>query len=284
MELEWHEWPLMLFTVLGQCAVGGFIVLALALLCSKTNELQSKSILKGMFVIWLLMGIAFLASAMHLGTMERALNSLTRVGESGLSNEIAAGSAFFAIGGIYWLIAILGKMPQALGKLWLVIGVLAGIVFVYTMCRVYQIDTVPTWHNGYTTLNFFLTMIIGGSLLGYLLKNGSCHCSGKGLAAISMIALVISACSGLMQSSELASLHSSVISATALLPNYGQLMALRLIFVALGLGLWIVPILRGKQAGTPALVLGFVLVVIGEIIGRAVFYNLHMTVGVTYGG
>ena len=26
----WHEWPLMVFTVFGQCVVGGFIVLALA--------------------------------------------------------------------------------------------------------------------------------------------------------------------------------------------------------------------------------------------------------------
>lgn len=28
----WHEWPLMIFTVFGQCVAGGFIVLALALL------------------------------------------------------------------------------------------------------------------------------------------------------------------------------------------------------------------------------------------------------------
>ncbi|VGG89823.1 anaerobic dimethyl sulfoxide reductase subunit C [Klebsiella pneumoniae] len=28
----WHEWPLMVFTVFGQCVVGGFIVLALALM------------------------------------------------------------------------------------------------------------------------------------------------------------------------------------------------------------------------------------------------------------
>lgn len=28
----WHEWPLMIFTVFGQCVVGGFIVLALALM------------------------------------------------------------------------------------------------------------------------------------------------------------------------------------------------------------------------------------------------------------
>ncbi len=34
----WHEWPLMVFTVFGQCVVGGFIVLALALMTSKLSR------------------------------------------------------------------------------------------------------------------------------------------------------------------------------------------------------------------------------------------------------
>jgi len=37
------------------------------------------------------------------------------------------------------------------------------------MTRVYQIDTVPTWHNGYTTAAFFLTMLMCGPLLAALL-------------------------------------------------------------------------------------------------------------------
>lgn len=284
MGMGWHEWPLMLFTVLGQCAVGGFIVLALVLLCGKADEAQRKSIHRGMFFIWLLMGIAFIASMMHLGSPMRAFNSLNRVGASGLSNEIALGSAFFVIGGFYWLIAILGKMPAALGKLWLVIGIISGLAFVYGMCRVYQIETVPTWHNGYTTLNFFLTMLIGGPLLGYMLKSKACSCGGKGLAAVSVTALLVSAAAGLMQSSELAQLHSSVISVTTLVPQIGSMMALRLVLVVIGLGFWICPLIRAKQPTTFSLLIGFILVICGELIGRAVFYNLHMTVGVTYGG
>lgn len=284
MGMGWHEWPLMLFTVLGQCAVGGFIVLALALLCGKTDDIQRKSIYNGMFFIWVLMGVAFIASMMHLGSPMRAFNSLNRVGQSGLSNEIALGSAFFAIGGFYWLIAIFDKMPAALGKIWLVIGMVSGLAFVYGMYRVYQIDTVPTWHNGYTTLNFFLTVLIGGPLLGYMLKRKACGCGGKGLAAISVIALLASAASGLMQAGELVQFHSSVTSATALVPQYGQMMALRLALVVVGLGFWVYPLVRGKNATTFALLLAFILVVCGELIGRAVFYNLHMTVGMTFGG
>lgn len=58
------------------------------------------------------MGLGFLASIMHLGSPMRAFNSLNRVGASALSNEIAAGSVFFAVGGIWWLVAVLGKMPR----------------------------------------------------------------------------------------------------------------------------------------------------------------------------
>ena len=62
------------------------------------------------------MGVGFIASVMHLGSPLRAFNSLNRIGASGLSNEIAAGSIFFAVGGLWWLVAVIGKMPQALGE------------------------------------------------------------------------------------------------------------------------------------------------------------------------
>ncbi len=50
------------------------------------------------------MGLGFLASIMHLGSPMRAFNSLNRVGASGLSNEIAAGSIFSlsAVSGGWW--------------------------------------------------------------------------------------------------------------------------------------------------------------------------------------
>ncbi len=55
------------------------------------------------------MGIGFIASMLHLGSPMRAFNSLNRVGASALSNEIASGSIFFAVGGIGWLLAMLKK-------------------------------------------------------------------------------------------------------------------------------------------------------------------------------
>jgi hypothetical protein len=41
---SWHEWPLMIFTVFGQCVVGGFIVLALALLKGNLNATRFREL------------------------------------------------------------------------------------------------------------------------------------------------------------------------------------------------------------------------------------------------
>lgn len=277
----WHEWPLMVFTVLGQCVAGGFIVMALALLTGVSDRVQQKRVHWAMIVLWVLMGIGFMASVLHLGSPLRAFNSLNRIGESALSNEIASGSVFFAVGGFWWLVTVLGKMPQALGKIWMMLTMVLGVFFVWMMCKVYLIDTVPTWYSVYTPLSFFLTMFIGGPLLGYLLLRvaGVTGWGMRLLPAISLLAVVLSSMVVMLQDMDLATIHSSIMQASALVPDYGALMSWRLLVLALALACWIIPQLKGGQANPAVLTFAFVLVIVGELIGRGVFYGLHMTVG-----
>ncbi|SQJ43370.1 anaerobic dimethyl sulfoxide reductase subunit C [Salmonella enterica] len=96
----WHEWPLMIFTVFGQCVAGGFIVLALALMKGDLRAETQQRVIACMFGLWVLMGIGFIASMLHLGSPMRAFNSLNRVGASALSNEIASGSVFLQSAGL----------------------------------------------------------------------------------------------------------------------------------------------------------------------------------------
>lgn len=277
----WHEWPLMVFTVLGQCVAGGFIVMALALLYGVNDRTTRRRAELLMVVLWILMGVGFIASILHLGSPLRAFNSLNRLGSSALSNEIACGSVFFAVGGFWWLLTVLGKMPQALGKAWAVVTMILGVVFVWMMSRVYLIDTVPTWFSVWTPMNFFLTMFIGGPLLGYLLLRAA-GVNGWGmrtLPVITLLALVVSMIVVLMQGMELATLHSSIQQASALVPEYGSLMAWRMVLLVLALVCWIAPQLKGYRPGVGLLTLAMVFVLAGELIGRGVFYGLHMTVG-----
>jgi len=277
----WHEWPLMVFTVLGQCVAGGFIVMALALLTGVSDRVQQKRVHWAMIVLWVLMGIGFMASVLHLGSPLRAFNSLNRIGESALSNEIASGSVFFAVGGFWWLVTVLGKMPQVLGKIWMMLTMILGVFFVWMMCKVYLIDTVPTWYSVYTPLSFFLTMFIGGPLLGYLLLRvaGVTGWGMRLLPAISLLAVVVSSMVVMLQGMDLSTIHSSIMQASALVPEYGALMSWRLLVLALALACWIIPQLKGGQPNPAVLTFAFVLVIVGELIGRGVFYGLHMTVG-----
>ncbi|VGG32941.1 anaerobic dimethyl sulfoxide reductase subunit C [Klebsiella quasipneumoniae] len=281
----WHEWPLVLFTVLGQCVVGATLISGLVWLELADQREARQRLVRSMFFIWLLMGIGFLASVMHLGSPLRAFNSLNRVGASALSNEIASGALFFAVGGFWWLLAVLEKMPAALGKIWLVIALLLGLLFVLAMTRVYQIDTVPTWYTGYTTSAFFLTILLSGPLFAaLLLQMAKVDVNGLFIAGLSVAALVISAAVIVMQSTGLSTIHSSVQQAASLLPNYGRLQALRLILLALGLGCWLCPLIRRQPPRAVRLLAGLVLVLIAECIGRGLFYGLHMTVGMAVAG
>lgn len=278
----WHEWPLMIFTVFGQCVVGGFIVLALALMKGGLRPDAQQRVVACMLGLWVLMGIGFIASMLHLGSPMRAFNSLNRIGASALSNEIASGSLFFAVGGIGWLMATLKKMPSALRTLWLIVTMVLGVVFVWMMVRVYNtIDTIPTWYSLWTPLGFFLTLFLGGPLLGYLLLRvaGVDGWAMRLLPAISIFALVVSAIMAVMQGTELATIHSSVQQASALVPDYDSLMAWRIAALALALCCWVVPQVKGYQPAVPLLSVAFILLLVGELIGRGVFYGLHMTVG-----
>ncbi|MCH2681628.1 dimethyl sulfoxide reductase anchor subunit family protein [Leclercia adecarboxylata] len=278
----WHEWPLMIFTVFGQCVAGGFIVLAVALLNGNLNREQQQRLVMSMFGLWVLMGIGFIASTLHLGSPMRAFNSLNRVGASSLSNEIASGALFFAVGGLGWLLAALKKLPTGLRNLWLIVTMVLGVVFVWMMVRVYNtIDTVPTWYSVWTPMSFFLTLFIGGPLLGFLLLRvaGVDGWAMRLLPAVSLLALAVSTIVALLQGAELATIHSSIQQASALVPEYGSLMAWRVALLAVALVCWIVPQLKGYQPALPLLSLAFLLVLAGELIGRGVFYGLHMTVG-----
>ncbi|MGO2249485.1 MAG: DmsC/YnfH family molybdoenzyme membrane anchor subunit [Raoultella ornithinolytica] len=179
-------------------------------------------------------------------------------------------------------LAVVKKLPAGLRSLWLVATMVLGILFVWMMVRVYNtIDTVPTWYTVWTPLSFFLTLFLGGPLLGYLLLRvaGVDGWAMRLLPVVTLLALVASVIVALMQGSELPMIHSSIQQASALVPDYGSLMAWRVVALVLALACWVVPLLKGYQPAVPLLSLALVLVLVGEMVGRGIFYGLHMTVG-----
>ena len=68
------------------------------------------------------------------------------------------------------------------------------------------------------------------------------------------------------------------------LPDYASLQVWRILLLVAGLGCWICPLVRRKEPFVGGLELGLVSVLAGEIIGRGLFYGLHMTVGMAVAG
>ncbi|WP_283125928.1 DmsC/YnfH family molybdoenzyme membrane anchor subunit [Providencia stuartii] len=276
-----HEWPLMFFTVIGQSVAGAFVMMAAVLLSGKLSADLNRRVHYSMFGLWLLMGIGFLLSTIHMGSPLRAFNAFNHLGASSLSNEIASGALFFALGGLYWLLAVLNKMPAALGKLWLIVVMVLAAVFIVAIPRVYQIETVPTWNNSYTIINFVLTAFLGGPILAALLlriARFDLQCIRR-VPALSIVALLVSVAVAISQGFDLASIETPVQRAVDLVPDYGILMDIKIVAIAMGLGCWIMPLVARRNPSVLNMIIGFLFVFAGEIVGRGVFYGLHMTVG-----
>ncbi len=99
-----------------------------------------------------------------------------------------------------------------------------------------------------------------------------------------LIALLATVAVVVLQGLSLGEIHSSVQNAGALVPDYASLQIWRILLLVAGLGCWICPLVRRKEPSVGGLALGLVSVLAGEIIGRGLFYGLHMTVGMAVAG
>lgn len=277
-----HEWPLILFTVLAQTSVGAFLLLGALILSGKLDVSAQSRLTKSLFFIWVLMGLGFVFSTAHLGSPHRALNALNRVGSSWLSNEIFTGSLFFAAGGVYWLLAVFDKGTQKVRNLTLAAAMVIGVVFMYSMIQVYLIDTVPTWDNVYTSLNFVMTMLVSGIVFAHLLLTIADHPLerlDKLLTVVGAVAISASLVVMFSQSSSLAGIHSAVISGSELVPALTGLQLIRICLLVVALAVWFVPRLTNRRPALPVMIVSFSLIFLSELVGRGGFYGLHMTVG-----
>ncbi|MDH2999802.1 hypothetical protein A1D23_06805 [Chelonobacter oris] len=280
-----HELPLVFFTVLAQSAVGATMMTAVYLLCGKSPSPQRYRVVRLFFIPLLLLGLGFAASVLHLGSPWRAFNALNRIGSSALSNEIAAGAVFFLLTGIYWLLHMLKKMPVVLDKIWLLLLMISGIVFIYTMSSVYLISTVPTWNNGYTAAAFMLTAVIAGFTLAYaLLRFGGVEpASLRPVLWLLLLALLLSVLLAILQVFSLADIQTSVQKATALIPHYSQMVMLKIMLLFAGLGLLYYSV-RNPRLTALLLCSSVALMLAAELLGRILFYGLHMTSGTAIAG
>ncbi|MEZ9159369.1 dimethyl sulfoxide reductase anchor subunit family protein [Vibrio lentus] len=277
-----HEWSLIFFTVLAQTAVGGYLLIGARALVLNHDEEKLNSYKVPMFILWALMGLGFMFSTTHLGSPLRAFNAFNQLGSAWLSNEVFFGAAFFALGGLQWLLSVIKKGGVAIQKALMVGAMVLGVIFMYAMINVYMINTVPTWDNIYTPLSFIMTMVVGGLLLSQFVivfANDSRFTVDRNITMLAVIAVAISLIVTVGKLNLIGDIQTSVAKASELVDGLGSYVILQVALLMASLLVWILPMLNKAKVNPVNLGLALVLFLASELIGRGLFYSLHMTSG-----
>lgn len=150
----WDEVPLMLFTLLGQLAVGGFWTVWIM-----TDRLMPTLSLIPYLIIGASLGVGLLASFAHLGTKRNAWRVLAHLRRSWLSREILFAGLF----GLGWLsTTLLSAIRQQVIFEAIALTSIFGIGLVYSMGQVYRFPAAPGWNSWRTNAGFIVSALLLG--------------------------------------------------------------------------------------------------------------------------
>ena len=260
---DW-EWPLITFTVLGQVGIG--IILMLWWL--KRDHLDSKLLRKGTLVSGTLLALALLASLFHLGHPEAAYRALTHLASSWLSREIL----LFLLTFLAWIYLYWKSRQPSSNSLGLGITSVLGLLGVVSSAMIYTLPRVPAWNNIGPVFFFLLTTGLLGALCTLVLGRELLQpAQRKRLLQVSLGFTVLSLLINIVYCSMLSATVEGVATLNFLLNNP--------LFWARALLGWIAPLVllmtllkKGHIEKSQLIVIITILVTLGEISGRILFY------------
>ncbi|MBD1564802.1 dimethyl sulfoxide reductase anchor subunit family protein [Vibrio sp. S12_S33] len=274
-----YETPLIAFTILAQMAVGAHLIINTGQLmgspASQLNKLR--------FAVLVVIGLGFIFSTMHLGSPLRAFNAYNRIGDSALSTEILYGSGFAAIAGLLWLVSVLNWGGDVLERILNAISIILGIVFMFAMANVYNMDTVPAWHSIHRVYEFWFTVLTLGTLFGYLLLCLADSATEKQSRIImcfgvSMICLNLAATS--FQLVHYTEISTAIHSGAAQVETLFTSVEVNLFAMVVAAVLWgFTELFLSSNTKKVAALIVLLSLIIAEAYGRNVFYGMHFTAG-----
>ncbi|MDA5521041.1 dimethyl sulfoxide reductase anchor subunit family protein [Yersinia kristensenii] len=252
-----HELPLVFFTVLGQTAVGLFALVFLSHQLGMTTAPQLK---QANIVGLILMLVGLIIGALHVGHPLRAMNMLLGVGRSPMSNEILLSSLFVAMacGTVFFSAMVKNSM---LAMLCNVATVIFGLAFAWSITQVYQLATVPNWDTSYTSLQLWMTVLVGGGAFAIL----------TGARQLGATALLVGAIVTLVNKPGYLSFLGQ--SSVELSSQQTVFWGVQVLLLTLGIFVAAAALLKDRIPRTTLAVSASALV-IGELAGRIAFYNL----------
>jgi len=279
------EWPLVAFTILGQTAVGVFVLFHTFFLLYGRPQYGVWRVtwLISLGIVVALLATAAFVSFFHLHHPLRARYALSNLRTSWLSREILFELGFLALAALVAFLAWKQSAWSGLIPGLIIAACLAGGFFLVSMAKLYMLPALPAWSDAYTPLSFFLTTLILGAMgteiivrvgvgpgaFEYDLLLGSFF-----LVLIDILLAIFTAPRhGIYGVRPGPSLRPVDESPRLLHGARVSLLAAGLVFIG-------VDFLTGiddkfsEEGPSPALILAFVFILLGEVAGRFHFYGL----------
>ena len=166
------EWPLVAFTILGQTAVGLFIIgLTPSVMFMSGPFMDPASLSTVLEAIFCLLAVAALLSFLHLHHPIKAVRVLANVRTSWLSREILFELLFMALVAAEFFLVRAGGSLSLVRLVYLLAG-LAGLLFLLSMVKIYALESLPFWKQTGTPLLFASTSLSLGALSAGGLSGG----------------------------------------------------------------------------------------------------------------
>ena len=101
----------------------------------------------------------------------------------------------------------------------------------------------------------------------------------RNIAILAVIAIGISLLATVGKMTLIGDIQSSVVKASELVDGLGFYLILQVALLVFGLLIWIMPLINKASVNPINLGVALVLIWVSELIGRGLFYSLHMTTG-----
>jgi anaerobic dimethyl sulfoxide reductase subunit C len=302
-----REWALPVYTILMQLTVGAFAVLWLIrhLAGSRFSTQEIDRIIRNPILVIAFTAVIAMGSAhFHLSKPFHSLLALMNLKSSWLSREILFSILFFLTTVCVLYLTYFETRRRALITALGWLAILLGTILVYCMARIYLIPTQVAWNSTSVIVSFYTTtLLLGIMTIACLmvldlkfaeitkaddieLRAQVIRYSIGGLAALTVILVVLSLVILYIQIQLLA--QGDLIARTSLsllMTLYLPLFLLRLgflIYASVSLVYAVVRMYR-LQATPQSLMmpvyLSCLIILVGEIIGRFLFYATHVRVG-----
>lgn len=307
--MELREWALVIFTVVMQMAVGAFVILGgVHFFAARRYNSQDADLMsdRALLAIGPLVVFALLVTFLHLGNPINAPRAIMNIVSSWLSREIGLAIVFSVLGAVFAFLQWRKISTPGIRNGLALITAAVGLVLVYAMANIYRLPTVPAWDTVATPVTFFITSFLLGALaisvafaasFWYLKRKASdankvqydiLATTLRWIALISMALMGIQFIVIPIYFAQLAIADNAAATASLniILGQHPVVLTLRLVLLFLGAGLLALfvyqtaAVEKHVQRLSSLAYLAFALVLIAELMGRFLFYESMVRIGI----